>query len=227
MPKVYAIGIDFGTSNTCVAVATYYDRGQGQLDADPLNRPEAITFGLNATVPTVVFVGQGPELAPEFGEIADERAQYYPELTRSGFKMQLGDPRRGREAYQLARQFLEFLRRRVAEVIPLDSRTSAVRFETIVGHPVQWSADQREETRRAAQESGFPNVRLEEESMAALYSHLCDEKGSFQPRPGGRILMLDMGGHDRFRVPPVGDEPGPATRLHPRRPYSGGASLGQ
>ncbi len=194
MPKLYAIGIDFGTSNTCVTVATYYDRGQGLLDAEPLNRPEAISFGLSATVPTVVFLGDGDRLPPEIGEIAEERSVYYPEQTRSGFKMRLGDRKHGKQSFALARQFLEFVRRRVAEVIPLDAKDTSIRFETIVGHPVQWTADQRDETRRAAQEAGFPNVRLEEESMAAMYSHLCDERGAFHPRPGSRILMLDMGG---------------------------------
>ena len=30
--------------------------------------------------------------------------------------------------------------------------------------------------------------------MAALYSHLCEERDAFQPKPGSRILMVDMGG---------------------------------
>ena len=194
MKTVYAIGIDFGTSNSCVTYATYYDRGTGQLDPDPVQRPEVISFDLQDTVPTVVFLGDGKEQQPQFGLKAEERAPYYPELTRSGFKLRLGHPEGGREAFLLSRQFMYFLRQRTAEVVPLDKKDPRVRFETIVGHPVQWSADQREETRRVAEEAGFPNVKLEEESMAALYSHLCDDRGGFQPRPGSRILMLDMGG---------------------------------
>jgi len=100
----------------------------------------------------------------------------------------------GREAFLLSKQFLTYLRQRAAEFIPLDDKDSFSRVETIVGHPVQWSADQREETRRAAEEAGFPNVRLEEESLAALYSHVCEEGAGFHPRPGSRILMVDMGG---------------------------------
>lgn len=193
MNTLYAIGIDFGTSNSCVTYATYYHRGGSEVDPDPIQRPEAIPFNHRDTLPTVIFLGDGKSQPPLFGELAEEKAPFYPELTRSGFKLRLGSPQTGREAYLLAKQFLSYLRQRTAEVVPLDSKESSIRIETVVGHPVQWSADQREETRRAAIEAGFPNVRLEEESMAALYSHLCDPDG-FQPRPGSRILMVDMGG---------------------------------
>lgn len=194
MRTVYTIGIDFGTSNSCVTYASYYDRGNGEVDPDPLQRPEAIPFNNRDTIPTVVFLGDGKDQPPLFGEPAEEKSPYYPALTRSGFKMRLGRPDTGREAFLLARQFLAHLRRRAAEYVPLDSPDKGIRIETIVGHPVQWTADQREETKRAAQEAGFPNVRLEEESMAALYSHLCDDRDGVQPKPGSRILLVDMGG---------------------------------
>ncbi|MGV3724057.1 MAG: Hsp70 family protein [Actinomycetota bacterium] len=194
MKTVYTIGIDFGTSNSCVSYATYLDRGYGDVEPEPLNRPEAISFAHKDTLPTVIFLGAGPDHPPLFGEPADEKSPFYPELTRSGFKLRLSHPQHGREAYLLAKQFLQHLRKRTAEVVPLDRKDSSIRFETVVGHPVQWSADQREETRRAAVEAGFPNVRLEEESMAALYSHLCDDVDGKKPKPGSRVLMVDMGG---------------------------------
>ncbi|HEU4752139.1 MAG TPA: Hsp70 family protein [Armatimonadota bacterium] len=194
MGTVYAIGIDFGTSNSCVAYATYYDRGGGAVDPDPIHKPEAITFNHKETIPTVVFLGDGGEQPPLFGELAEEKSPFYPELTRSGFKLRLGKPDTGTEAFALSKQFLAHLRQRTAEFIPLDKKDDSVRIETVVGHPVQWSADQREETRRAAVEAGFPNVRLEEESMAALYSHLCEQSQEFRPKPGSRIFMVDMGG---------------------------------
>jgi len=194
MRTVYAIGIDFGTSNSCVTYATYYDRGNGEVDPDPLTRPEALTFNNRETIPTVVFLGDGKEQPPLFGEVAEEKAPFYPALTRSGFKMRLARPDTGREAFLLSRQFMAHLRRRATEFVPLDGTDRSVRIETVVGHPVQWTADQREETRRAAVEAGFPNVRLEEESMAALYSHLCDDRDGVQPKPGSRILLVDMGG---------------------------------
>ena len=195
MRTMYAIGIDFGTSNSCVTVATYYDLGDGKVDPEPLNRPEPVSFQHRDTIPTVCFLGDGKDQPPLFGELAEEKAPFYPELTRSGFKLRLGKPGApGKEAFLLSKQFLAYLRRRAAEYVPLDKQASNVRIETIVGHPVQWTADQREETRQACIQAGFPNVRLEEESLAALYSHLCDEHGAFQPRPGNRVLMVDMGG---------------------------------
>jgi molecular chaperone DnaK (HSP70) len=194
MKTVYTIGIDFGTSNSCVTYATYLDRGNGEVEPEPLHRPEAIAFNHRDTIPTAIFLGDGGEQQPLFGEPAEERSPFYPELTRSGFKLRLAHPEHGREAFLLAKQFFQHLRKRTAEVVPLDRKDSAVRFETVVGHPVQWSADQRDATRRAAMEAGFPNVRLEEESMAALYSHLCDDPEGRRPKPGSRILMVDMGG---------------------------------
>ncbi|MFN3649282.1 MAG: Hsp70 family protein [Armatimonadota bacterium] len=194
MKTVYSIGIDFGTSNSCVTYATYLDRGDGGVVSEPLHRPEAIPFQHRETLPTMLFLGDGREQPPLFGALAEEKAPFYPELTRSGFKLRLGHPQHGREAFLLAKQFLAHLRARAAEVVPLGKKDPNVRFETVIGHPVQWSADQREETRRAAVEAGFPNVRLEEEPMAALFSHLCDDRDGFQPRPGSRILMVDLGG---------------------------------
>ena len=38
------IGIDFGTANSCVGYAAYTDRGTGEVDPDPVKRPEVVTF---------------------------------------------------------------------------------------------------------------------------------------------------------------------------------------
>jgi hypothetical protein len=195
MSTVYAIGIDFGTSNSCVTYATYYEDMNGRLEGVPVHRPEPLMFQHRDTIPTVVFLGDGAGQPPLCGELAEEKAIFFPELTRSGFKLRLGRPgQSGQDAFLLSKQFLAYLRARLAEYVPLDQPAQNQRIETIVGHPVQWSVDQREETRRAAMEAGFPNVVLEEEPLAALYSHLCDERGSFHPQPGSQILMVDMGG---------------------------------
>jgi molecular chaperone DnaK (HSP70) len=194
MEKLHTIGIDFGTSNSCVTYASYYERSPGEIDPDALNTPEVITFNQRSTLPTVLFLGNGADQQPLFGEPAEEKSLYYPELTRSGFKLQLGDSEHGADAYRLAVRFLRHLYERTAEMLPLAGGERGVRIETVVGHPVQWDADQRELTRCAATEAGFPNVRLEEESMGALYSYLCDQQMNFRPKPGTRILMVDMGG---------------------------------
>ena len=195
MSTLYAIGIDFGTSNSCVTYATYYEDMNGRLEGTPVHRPEALTFQHKDTIATVVFLGDGADQQPLCGEMAEEKAVFFPELTRSGFKLRLGRPgQSGRDAFLLSKQFLAYLRTRLADFVPLDQPAQNQRIETIIGHPVQWSIDQREETRRAATEAGFPNVMLEEEPLAALYSHLCDERGSFHPQPGSQILMIDMGG---------------------------------
>src|SRR5689334_16917747 len=61
MSTVYAIGIDFGTSNSCVTYATYYEDMNGRLEGTPVHRPEALTFQHKDTIPTVVFLGDGQD----------------------------------------------------------------------------------------------------------------------------------------------------------------------
>ena len=193
MSAFYSLGLDFGTSNSCLTYATFDRSMDGKMGEQPRLRPEAVLFDHEATIPSVVFLGNGSGEANQFGRLAEERAAAYPERTKQGFKLYLGeDSDRGREAYELTCKFLRYLRERVAEFVPLDRPN--VEAETIVGHPVQWTPDQRELTRRAAEEAGFPNVRLEDESIGALYSHLCDESVEGRPEPGGRVLMIDMGG---------------------------------
>jgi Hsp70 protein len=195
MSTVYAIGIDFGTSNSCVTFATYYQDMNGRMEPEPVHRPEALTFQHRDTIPTIIFLGDKNGQPPLYGELAEEKAVFFPELTRAGFKLRLGRPgQSGRDSFLLTKQFLTYLRSRVAEFVPLDQAGENHRIETIIGHPVQWSVDQREETRRAAQEAGFPNVQIEEESLAALYAHLCEDRAGFQPQLGSRVLMIDMGG---------------------------------
>lgn len=194
MATVYAIGIDFGTANSCVAYATYQDRGNGEVDPDPLHRPEVVPFHSRDTVPTAMHLGDGHSQPPTFGQAAEERAAFDPQRFYTGFKLHLGRPDTGKDAFLMTKYFMSYLRRRLAAVVPLDNAGPEERVETILGHPVQWSSDQREQTLQAAQEAGFPNVRLEEESLAALYCHVFDERTGFRPRPGTYVLTMDMGG---------------------------------
>ncbi len=191
---VYAIGIDFGTANSCVAHATYSDRGKGEVDPDPLHRPEVVPFHNRDIVPTAMHLGDGRGQPPTFGVAAEERAQFDPLRYYTGFKLHLCRPDTGPDAYLMTKYFLGYLRRGITPFVPLDNLPPGDRIETIVGHPVQWTPDQREATLRAARDAGFPNVRLEEESLAALYCHIFDERSGFRPKAGSHILTIDMGG---------------------------------
>lgn len=194
MATLYTIGIDFGTANSCVAFASYTDRGSGLVDPDPLHRPEVVTFHGRDIVPTALHLGDGQKQPPTFGRMAEERGTVDPARLYTGFKLNLGHPEKGRDAFLMAKYFLKYLRQRAEQYVPIDSQNEGERVETVVGHPVQWSADQREATLQAAQEAGFPNVRLEEESLAALYCHVFDERSGFTLRPGSFVLTIDMGG---------------------------------
>ena len=194
MKTLYTIGIDFGTSNSCVCYASYNMHPNGTVDPAPTKRPEALSVQHSDTIPTVVFLGDAGQPAL-FGEIAEERAVFYPDLTRTGFKLDLGkNSSEGAEAFLLTKQFLGYLRSKLAEVVPLNNTGDDIVVETYIGHPVQWTADQREETLRAAREAGFPNVRLEGESMSAVYCHLCETGPAILKRSGSLVMMIDMGG---------------------------------
>lgn len=229
MGTVYAVGIDFGTANSCVAYASYFDRGNGEVDPDPLHRPEVIPFHNRDTVPTCMHLGDGQKQPPTFGQAAEERAAFDPARFFTGFKLHLGQEETGRDAFLMTKYFLGYLRRRVATIVPLDAPGPDERVETIVGHPVQWSSDQREATLRAAQEAGFPNVRLEEESLAALYCHIFDERTGFRPKPGSYILTVDMGGGTTdfafLQIPTEADQRPISIPVHPHpdgaRSYGG------
>ncbi|MCA1596676.1 MAG: hypothetical protein LC772_09675, partial [Chloroflexi bacterium] len=194
MKRLYAIGIDFGTSNSCIVQACYQKNDDGTLVPTPIKRPEPVTIHYRDTVPTAIFLGTGDE-PPVYGEVAEEKALYYPELTKTNFKMQLGMPGpEGVDAYEYTRDFLAFLKSEVERHIPFDAPRSEVEIATCVAHPVQWTPDQRELTRRAAEEAGFPDVSIEDESSAAIYDHLCEESLSLAPGQCARVLVIDMGG---------------------------------
>ncbi len=227
MSTVYAIGIDFGTANSCVAYATYFDRGKGEVDPDPLHRPEVIPFHGRDTIPTSIHLGDGRG-KPLFGVPAEEQAPFDPQRFYTGFKLHLGRSDTGENAYLLTRHFLGHLRKRVGDYVPIDRAGPDERVETVVGHPVQWDADQREATLRAARDAGFPNVRLEEESLAALYCHVFDERSGFRPKPGSHVLVIDMGGGTTdfafLQVPRSPDQQPESIPVHPTP--EGGHSYG-
>ncbi len=229
MHTTYAIGIDFGTANSCVAYAAYHDRGDGEVDPDPLHRPEVIPFHNRETIPTAFHLGDGQKVPPAFGKAAEERALLDPQRFYTGFKLNLAKPDAGRDAFLMTKYFLGYLLRRVGQFVPYNAKDPSISVQTIVGHPVQWDADQREATLRAAEEAGFPNVRLEEESLAALYCHIFDERAGFELRPGSHVMTIDMGGGTTdFAFLQIPSEPGQrpiSTPVHPapeeNRSYGG------
>ncbi|MCA1595029.1 MAG: Hsp70 family protein [Chloroflexi bacterium] len=194
MKRLYAIGVDFGTSNSCICLSSYRYQTDGQLSPRPLQRPEPVTIQLGETVPTAIFVGTDQE-PTVYGRIAEEKASFNPERIRNNFKLDLGAPGlRGAEAYGYARDFFGFLKGEIGDLVPFDSESDDIEIATNIGHPVQWTADQRRLTLRAAAEAGFPNCSLEDETSAAIFGHLCEQQLNLPPGQRSRILVVDMGG---------------------------------
>src|SRR5207244_3438184 len=78
MPTLHTIGIDFGTANSCVAYAAYLDRGRGEVDPDPLRRPEVLLFNNRDTIPSAIHRGVNGH-PPVFGYAAEDRAPFEPQ----------------------------------------------------------------------------------------------------------------------------------------------------
>ncbi|HET6383824.1 MAG TPA: Hsp70 family protein [Armatimonadota bacterium] len=221
MKRLYAIGIDFGTSNSCICQACYIRGDDGALDPTPLKRPEPVIINGSDTVPSAVFLGTEDE-APVYGGIAEEKSLFYPELTCVNFKMQLGAAGEdGKQAFEQTRDFLRFLKEELGKTVPFDAGEDEAEFATCIGHPVQWSAEQRRLTLQAAVEAGFPNAAIEDETSAALYSHLCESSLLLEPENSARILVIDMGGGTTdfafVEVPSEIEKAPMATPLDPSR----------
>ena len=194
MKTLYTIGIDFGTSNSCVAYATYYDRASGDIDPDPIQRPEALSFQHRETVPTVMFLGDGREQQPLFGEACrgEVRLLSGVDTIRASSFALAALKRAGKHSCSASSSSAT-----CGSARPRWSRWTARKAES--GSRPSWaircSGPPTSEKKPAGppRKPDFRTCTWKRSSMAALYSHLCEDKRAFQPKPGSRILMVDMG----------------------------------
>src|SRR5438045_9722920 len=98
MRTVYTIGIDFGTANSCIAYASYNDRGNGEVDPDPLHRPEVIPFHGRDTIPTAILLGAGPQQSALYRLPAQEPASMDPQRSYTCWKVRLSRADAGADA---------------------------------------------------------------------------------------------------------------------------------
>ena len=71
----------------------------------------------NDVFPTAMHLGDGSKQPPTFGHVAEERAAFDPQRFFTGFKLHLGRPDTGKDAFLMTKYFLGYLRRRVAAIV--------------------------------------------------------------------------------------------------------------
>jgi hypothetical protein len=181
------VGIDFGTSNTHVAVCN--DAGQGPLFAVPIKiagRASNMTCVLWRQTP------DGGEKVEAFGSVAAEAWSQFDSEERLDRRLALGfkpDIASSPDARADATSFLGKIREAVSVV-----QSAAVQGGlTIIGAPAEVPREQKEITRQIARAAGFANAECVEEPLGALAYHLTNGSLTLaQAREG--VVVVDFGG---------------------------------
>lgn len=173
MAKV--IGIDLGTTNSCVAVLE---------GGDPVVIPNAEG---NRTTPSVVgFAKNGERLV---GETAKRQAVTNPDRTISSIKRRMG------EDYTIKIDGKEYTPQDISAMILTKLKTDAESYlgskvtEAVITVPAYFSDAQKQATKDAGRIAGLDVKRIINEPTAASLAYGLDkEKGS------QKILVYDLGG---------------------------------
>lgn len=230
------VGVDFGTSASAVFFKDYYEDGQ---PTNP-NEPEAVSFGRFPTVPTLVLTDdRGNDY---FGENAERKAEEYPELLRSEFKMDLvktDAPNSASEAQELAQTFLRHLYETYRQQATTMQSVRVREERYLISYPAKWPAPVREMTVEAARKAGFEAARgtIEPEAAMRYFSSIrTDEYKALEQRGvivEGRplnVLLIDMGAGTTdlvlYRYTPGGSEHSVLDAWPPVDIAERGANLG-
>ena len=170
----HIIGIDLGTTNSCVAVM---EGGE----------PTVITNAEGArTTPSVVaFSKNGERLV---GQIAKRQAITNPDRTISSIKRDMGYDRKVRIDDK------EYTPQQISAIILQKLKADAEAYlggpvtEAVITVPAYFSDAQRQATKDAGTIAGLDVKRIINEPTAAALAYGLDKEGS------GRILVYDLGG---------------------------------
>jgi uncharacterized protein (DUF697 family)/actin-like ATPase involved in cell morphogenesis len=185
MAEKRLIGIDFGTTNSCVC----HTRFNPQIEA--YDDPRPIEFDNRPVLRSVLLLDERGSHALAWGEMVYRAADYvtHPERAREEFKLNIGvDPEAGRLVTLL------FQRAREAMLRHLNvTELAADENQVVVGVPAQWSPERSAATCQALEAAGFPTVEAVAEPVGAMYYHyyLGDLRYT---REQECTLVIDFGG---------------------------------
>ena len=194
----YSVGIDLGTSNSCVSICDLdggYPAtiniaqvlGPSVIGEKPL-LPSALYLSIeNEFAPGSLALPWNPDDAPVIGAFARERGALAPDRLVSSAKSWLCNPQVDRHApilpwkselkegklspFEASRRYLEHLRQALEQALVARAETASLGDCMIVlTVPASFDEVARELTHQAAREAGLGNVTLLEEPQAAFYA---------------------------------------------------------
>ncbi|MGH8512101.1 MAG: Hsp70 family protein, partial [Gammaproteobacteria bacterium] len=194
----YSVGIDLGTSNSCVSICDVdggYPAtiniaqvlGPSVIGERPL-LPSALYLSIeNEFAPGSLALPWNPDEAAVIGAFARERGALAPDRLVSSAKSWLCNPQVDRYApilpwkskleegklspFEASRRYLEHLRQALEQALVTRAETASLGDCMIVlTVPASFDEVARELTHQAAREAGLGNVTLLEEPQAACYA---------------------------------------------------------
>jgi hypothetical protein len=223
MSKRFSIGIDLGTSNCAVALASADQPNVATVEITQLASPGALVE--RPTLPSVLYLPREGEFSPEAvrlpwessagpvsGQLARERGALAPDRVVTSAKSWLCQPHADRRGpilpwgseaegklspVEASRRYLEHLRAAFDAAMERAGRSE--RFaggQVVVTVPASFDEAARALTREAAEAAGMGEALLLEEPQAAFYAWLNRAQADWrrETRPGDLILVCDVGG---------------------------------
>jgi len=168
------IGIDLGTTNSCVAVLE---------GGEPVVIPNA--EGARTTPSVVAFTKDGERLV---GQIAKRQAITNPDRTISSIKREMGT------AHKVTIDDKSYTPQEISAMILQKLKTDAEAYlgdkvtQAVITVPAYFSDSQRQATKDAGRIAGLEVLRIINEPTAASLAYGLDKEGS------QKILVYDLGG---------------------------------
>ena len=169
------IGIDLGTTNSCVAV---FEGGEPTVIANP--------EGSRTTPSVVAFSKTGERMV---GQVAKRQAILNPDKTVMSIKRQMGSD------YKVAIDDKKFTPQEISAMILQKLKADAEAYlgetvtEAVITVPAYFSDAQRQATKDAGKIAGLDVKRIINEPTAAALAYGVDKEGIDQ-----KILVYDLGG---------------------------------
>jgi len=169
------IGIDLGTTNSCVAV---YEGGEPHVIPNP--------EGARTTPSVVAFSKTGERM---IGQVAKRQSITNPDRTVSSIKRHMG------EAYKVTIDGKQFSPQEISAMILQKLKADAEAYlggavtEAVITVPAYFSDAQRQATKDAGKIAGLDVKRIINEPTAAALAYGLDKEGKDQT-----IMVFDLGG---------------------------------
>lgn len=200
MSKKYSVGIDLGTSNSCVSICEVEGGAARGIEMTQILGPSMV--GEKSLLPSVLYIPASGEYAedslrlpwheaaaPDYvvGTFARERAALVPDRMVTSAKSWLCNPHVDRRAailpwqseldqgkvspFEASRRYVEHMRQALAYHLALhDSAASIDDCHVVLTVPASFDEVARTLTHEAALAAGLPQVTLLEEPQAAFYA---------------------------------------------------------